>query len=545
MVLQASLVRCFVLAVSGTFLRARFIDGSFYPVRLCITLTVLLFTTITLCLFYNAFIYPHCISPLRHLPTAKQKPLLERLFKEPNAFHFEKWINELPDAQCIRYFGFLNGERVLLASPASVNEVLRLQAAQMEKQYAARTHLQRVSGTTALVVSEGELHKKQRRMMEPVFRTGQIKNEYYPLFWRKATEMLEVIRINKQDQRDETAKTTTCSMDDIIGRTVFDIVGEASMTHDWRALWSPEVYWQRLKGYRDAMAPSEENRHRILLSFVLPTWFLNLLPMRFNKHTGQGIQTARDICREAIAAKRERSAGLDVEKNNMDIIDSAMRKNHIHIMSFEELQDQALMYQSGGVHSSVVGLLSAVYLLAQDQHRQARLREEVRGVLPPCNPGSMINAETFARMPYLDAVLNEMLRLHSAFSWTGRTPTKDITLFNTTIPKDTALSISPWAMHRSYKLWGSDANLFKPERWLNGGPTIPRKLCSFISFGAGPHKCIGEEFARAELKCIMAALFGRYRITFPEGQALPGITHQTSVAFKQPISVHLKLIEGW
>ncbi|KAI9689374.1 MAG: hypothetical protein M1822_010025 [Bathelium mastoideum] len=489
------------------------------------------------------------MSPLRHLPTAKQAPLLERFFKEANAFHFERWINELPDAECIRYFGFLNSERLLLTSAASVNQAMRLRAVEMEKQYGAKTQLQRVSGATALVVTEGEFHRKQRRMMEPLFRLGQIKSVYCPLFWRKSIEMLEVIRMDKQRQDGETlgreGSTQICNMDDIFGRTVFDITGEASMTHDWKALSSPELYWRGLQGYRDAMAPSTDNRNRILLAFVLPTWLVNTLPIRFNRRTGRQILKVREICRKVIEAKRRRSAKINVEKNDMDIIDSAMRTNHIHTMSFEELQDQALMFQSGGVHSTVVGLLSTIYLLAQSQDSQTRLRDEIREMLPPCSPGSTVNPETFARMPYLDAVFNEVMRLQSAFSWTGRIPTKHVTLVDTKIPKNTSLSISPWALHRSFKLWGEDAKEFKPERWLNGGATVPRELCTFISFGAGPHKCIGEEFARFEMKCVIAALFGRYNVTFPKGQALPGITHQTGVAFRKPIMPQLELIEGW
>ncbi|KAI9711742.1 MAG: hypothetical protein M1820_001887 [Bogoriella megaspora] len=551
MSLQASLVRCFVLTLSGIFLRARFFDESFSPIWLSINFIILFFSAIVFWILYNAFIYAYYTSPLRHLPAAKQRSVLQRLFKEPNAFHFETWINEQPDAECIRYFGFLNSERLLITSPAGVNQVLRLQGDKMRKQYAVKTQLQRVSGENGLVVTDGDLHKKQRRIMDPTFRIGQIKSHFYPLFWRRSAEMLEVIRSNEdkqnsgsqQPQSDQQAMIR--NMDDIFGRTIFDIIGEASMTHDWKALSSPGVYWTRLDKYREAITPSKNTRDRILLSFILPTCVLNALPFRFNTETGPGLQRVRDICKKSVATKCERLARTDIEKSGMDMLDSIMRANRFHTMSFEELQDQAFMMQSGGSHTSVIALLSTVYLLAQHRNSQTQLREEIREMLPPCDQGSAINPDIFARMPYLDAVINEVLRLYSAFSWTGRVPTTDVVLFDTTIPKGTALSISPWALHRSFKLWGADAKEFKPERWLNGSPTVPREPCSFISFGAGATKCIAEDFAKAELRCVIAALFGRYEIAFPEGQALPGFTHQVAFAFRKPILVRLDSIDGW
>lgn len=508
-----------------------------------ITFNILFFTPVTLVFLYNIFIYP-LVSPLRHLPTASQRSLLERLFKEPNAFHFAKWINEVPDdVGWIRYFGFLNGERLLCTAPASVNQVLRLQSDKFEKQYAAKTQLKRVAGDNGLVVTEDELHKRQRKVMDPAFKLGQIKSVYYPLFWSKSAEMLEVIAEERRKDCDESQhQPQTCCMDDIIGRTVFDIIGEASLKLDWKALSSLGIYWNPLRGMRDGFAPSKDNRNRILLSFVLPTWLLNLLPMQVNQVTGKALKEVRGICRESIIAKRNQPSLTDNEKNPTDILSFAMRG---HKMTFEELQDQALMLQSGGSHSSVIGLLSAVYFLAQDKDIQERLRQEIREKLPPCTLDSTINPEIFLHMPYLEAVRNEVLRLHSAFSWTGRSSKEPIRISDDMIPKGTSISISPWALHRSSKLWGNDAKEFRPERWLDVAPTVPREICSFISFGAGSRKCIGQEFAKAELTCVIAALFGRYNVTFGEKQSIPGVTHQTAVAFRQDMMVQLELVEGW
>ncbi len=529
------------IAILGTAFRARVVDRAIHPVFLLFTFHILFLSPIVLVLTYNILIYPH-ISPLRHIPTAAQKPLLQRLFKEPNAFHFERWINELPDVEMIRYFGFLNGERLLCTTPAGINQVLRLQDTKFEKQYVAKSQLKRVAGSAGLVVTEGLVHKTQRRALDPGFRLGQIKTRYYPLFWSKAAEMLELIT-----NETETSGTSShqgapvVCMDDIIGRTVFDIIGQASIGVDWQALRAPRAYWRRLAAYREIFVPSKDNRNAIILSFALPKWLLDWVPMRFNLVTGKAIKEVRNLCRKHIQACHG-GAVINKEEGPADIISSAMRTNKL---SFEEIQDQALMFQGGGHHSSVIAMLSTIYFLAQHQHVQDRLREEIRQTLMPCTPGATIDPDVFTQMPYLQAVRAEVLRLFSAFSWTGRTPMESVTILGTAIPKETCISLSPWALHRSYRLWGSDAKDFKPERWLGGASSVPKQLCSFISFGAGPHKCIGEEFAKAEMNCIIAALFGRYKMSFGDDQSVPGVTHQSTVAFRKQMIVQLELVEGW
>ena len=282
MSLQRSLNCSLVFAVCGTLLQARIIDTAVHPIRLLFTFSVLLFTAVSCTGVYIILIYPYYLSPLRHLPTAPQKPLRKRIFKEPNAFHFERWINEMPNAEIIRYFGFLNGERLFMTTPAGLNQVLRQQASKMEKQYASKTLLQRYSGSKSLVISEHEVHKNRRRFMEPAFRKGQIKQAYHPIFWAKSAEMLDVIQAEKASDSnaprdEETNDRQVCNMDDIIGRTIFDIVGLTSMNMDWGALSSPEKTSRTLSPYRAAFVPSQYMRNNILLAFVAPKWLADRL----------------------------------------------------------------------------------------------------------------------------------------------------------------------------------------------------------------------------------------------------------------------------
>ena len=78
-----------------------------------------------------------------------------------------------------------------------------------------------------------------------------------------------------------------------------------------------------------------------------------------------------------------------------------------------------------------------------------------------------------------------------------------------TIAKDTLVTVSIESMNQSAALWGEDANMFLPSRWLedaHGQPGIPPTAKEIqghrhlLTFGDGPRTCLGKNFAVAEFK---------------------------------------------
>lgn len=76
-------------------------------------------------------------------------------------------------------------------------------------------------------------------------------------------------------------------------------------------------------------------------------------------------------------------------------------------------------------------------------------------------------------------------------------------------------------MNRSPALWGPDATEYNPDRWLTGpdaatgGAKTPYALVTFLH---GPRSCIGQGFARLEMRCLLAALVMRFRFEIVEGE---------------------------
>lgn len=118
-------------------------------------------------------------------------------------------------------------------------------------------------------------------------------------------------------------------------------------------------------------------------------------------------------------------------------------------------------------------------------------------------------------MPYLTAVCNEVLRFYPTVPGSGRISVRPTIVGTQFIPKDTEALVSIWSINRSVEIWGPDAGDFNPDRWLYGENAASGGASSryaFLTFLHGPRSCVGQAFARTELKCLLAALVMRFRI---------------------------------
>ncbi len=148
-------------------------------------------------------------------------------------------------------------------------------------------------------------------------------------------------------------------------------------------------------------------------------------------------------------------------------------------------------------------------------------------------------------MPYLNAVCNEALRLYPAAPVTSRVAIRDTTILGHHIPKHTFLFAVPWATNRNPELWGPDSEDFVPERWIdketgrttmNGGAS---SNFSFLTFLHGPHSCIGEKFARAELRVLLATIIGNFEMEMADPLAETKVVGILTLKAKD--GMHLKL----
>lgn len=123
-------------------------------------------------------------------------------------------------------------------------------------------------------------------------------------------------------------------------------------------------------------------------------------------------------------------------------------------------------------------------------------------------------------MPLLNGICQEVLRLYPTVPVTIRESVRDTIVASKPVPKGTRLILCPYAINRSPEFWGPTEDDFLPERWIDTDPESGKQTpnqhggagtnFAQITFLHGQRSCIGKDFARAELRCAMAGVVGRF-----------------------------------
>ncbi|KAG0249730.1 cytochrome P450-dit2, partial [Actinomortierella ambigua] len=168
------------------------------------------------------------------------------------------------------------------------------------------------------------------------------------------------------------------------------------------------------------------------------------------------------------------------------------------------------------------------YQLMINPRVSQKLVDEIDTVLDGCNV-PMTYEILLQGMPYLKAVMHEALRLHPPISKNFKMAVQDDVLpCGTKVYAGDFIAFSPWAMGRSRAVWGNDAEVFRPERWIDDlGKFKTQNQFKFNSFNGGPRVCLGQTFATIEILQTTCLLLQRY--TFKMTPNHPPVTYKGSI----------------
>jgi cytochrome P450 len=405
-----------------------------------------------------------------------------------------------------------------------------------------------------VLVAEGDQHKSQRKLLMPAFAYRHIKN-LYPIFWSKSRELVQKMseKIATDDRRQESKSELGPANEFEIGewgsRAALDIIGVAGLGRDFGALQDPSNELNRT--YRQLFRPSKAAQRLALLALFLPEWVVTKLPFRRNDDVNQAAQFIRATCRDLIREKKERMARK--EELDPDITSIALESGGF---TDEGLVDQLMTFLAAGHETTGSSLTWAAYMLCVHPDVQARLREEVRSRLPSLrSPDTTINSADLDSLPYLSAFCSEVLRYFAPVRMIPRVAVHDTTLVGQRIPKGTRVILGVWAMNKSKALWGDDALEFKPDRWLpkfegdtkaaSGGAS---SNYAFMTFLHGPRSCIGQNFAKAEFACLVAALVGSFELELKNQEEADEAKLDIKGGVARPAKglwIRAKVLHGW
>lgn len=409
---------------------------------------------------------------------------------------------------------------LVLTKPAVLADVLVNHPYDFAKFDSVRDFLRPVLGD-GLIVVEGDQHKFLRKNAQPAFKFSEVK-KLYPMMWNKAVAFTNVLR----GETDGDGKNKAIDMCWWASKVTIDIIGIAAFGHDFRVLTNRDE--PLIQSYDQLLKPGKGKFLYFLLTVMLGRDFVKLLPWKTARTFEQTTANIRSICGQIVRDKRAAITKTPLE-GHLDILSLLIKSDNF---SHQVLVDQLLTFLAAGHETSSSVFTWCTYLLAIHPDTRAKLQSELRDALPsfPALPPDTDLASLLTSLPYLNGVLNEALRLYPTVPLTVRVAVCDTTIAGHAIAKGTQLTISPWLINRYTENWGPDATKFVPERWINTDDGRPNNTGGAASnyanmtFLHGPRSCIGQGFAKAELRCLLAAFTRRFDwgLDMKEEDVVPG-----------------------
>ncbi|KAF5631726.1 pisatin demethylase cytochrome P450 monooxygenase [Fusarium sp. NRRL 52700] len=426
-----------------------------------------------------------------------------------------------------------NQERLVITSPEGLKEVLGQNSYDYVKPHLLRAMVGKILGY-GLLLSEGDVHKMQRKNLMPAFSFRHIK-ELYPVFWSKAQELVRGI---EKELKEESS--SEIDIVDWASRASMDIIGSAGMGHEFKSLADPSIE-DTMKMYGSMVKQSRGAKLLTVLQLVLPSIITDYLPFQRNMGVLAASKAARETSQRLINAKKVQMAAK--EKLSPDIISTALESGHF---TDEGLVDTMMTFLAAGHETSAAALTWTIFLLAKHHGIQERLREEIRQNVDGLTDD--VDAKKLDSLSYLHAVCQESLRLYAPIPFTVRDALKDTQILGTFVPKGTMVILCPWAINRAHELWGPDADDFNPERWMAPGQANSggaKSNYAFLTFLHGPRGCIGQKFSLAELMALTCALIGRYRFDIDKDYEVRDITDGIVAKPSKGLKVSMGEVQGW
>jgi cytochrome P450 len=331
---------------------------------------------------------------------------------------------------------------------------------------------------TGLFHVNGEEHKRHRRLLMPAFHKTRIE-AYGDDMVGVAEDSFSRYRVG--ETRDVHADMTELTLR-VATKTLFgEDAGNrglklAALMQAWlMAMMSPLMLLSR------ADLPG------------LPYWrFMNLS------------RAIDDETKTILREKREHGA------TGADMLSMLMSARDEDGSAFDEddLIGHTGVIFAAGHETSTNALAWTLLLLAQHPDVSRDLGDELDAALR----GSPPTVDDLAKMPLLDAVVKESLRLLPPVPLHPRIVAEDSELGGHRLPAGSEIFLSIFHMHHDPLIF-AEPRAFRPRRWETAKPSV----YEYNPFSAGPRMCIGASFATMEIKIVLATLLQKFRIDLPDG----------------------------
>jgi cytochrome P450 len=412
-------------------------------------------------------------------PVAKRRLLggLPEYLKDAPRF-LERLAREHGDVVFLR----LGGQPIYLVNhPDIIRDVLVTHQAKFKK--SRMLERAKVLLGDGLLTSEGEYHKRQRRLVQPAFYKERLIG-YSVAMVDRARRFREGWQAGSPfDVSREMMRLTL----GIVAHTLF------SAEVDTEADEIGEALTQVFDMFEVVLLPFSEWLEKLPLPAV----------RRFKRARARLDKTIYRLI-------AERRAGGKDSGDLLSMLLLAQDEEDGTGMTDEQVRDEALTLFLAGHETTANALTWAWYLLSRNPEAEAKFHAELDQALG----GRLATFEDLPCLRYTGHVLAETLRLYPPAWAIGRKALADFAAGPYTVPKGSIVLCSPYVSHRDAR-WFPEPERFCPGRWETEDPSRPK--FAYFPFGGGTRVCIGERFAWMEGVLLLATIGQSWRLRLMEG----------------------------
>jgi len=336
-----------------------------------------------------------------------------------------------------------------------------------------------------LITNDGDSWRRQRKLSAPPFQPKHII-EYADVMVECSQRAFATYR--HDEQRDFHR--------DIMALTL-EIVGKTLLGFD------PQSESERVAQAMEDAIPYFEER-LFSLRGLLPRQLPSSAARRFRRAKRELDQVVR-----AVIARAQNDGSAESKYLLARLIRS--RDEDGRGMTEQQVADEAITMLLAGHETTALAVMFCVYELS----RNPDIARDVRSEIDTQLAGHPARNSDLPRLPLLDAVIREVLRLYPPAPVFGREVAVPLELGGYDIPRGATIGVSPYAMHRNPRYF-PEPDRFHPQRWLSGSTDALPKF-AYFPFGGGPRICIGQHFALMEAALILATLLQQVELEVPAG----------------------------
>lgn len=334
-----------------------------------------------------------------------------------------------------------------------------------------------------LFSSTGDLHRRQRRIVQPAFHRSAIRT-YVAQIEQRTTEMLD--RWEGVERVELVEEMTLLTLD-----VVTDTILGGDRLEDAGAMY-------------DRMAVGVDRLERMLTPLGP---LLTRLPTRSNRAFDAAIAELRASVEALIARRRDQ--GREGEDALWALL--AATDEEGAPLPDELIRDELITLVLAGQETTAIALCWTLWLVAQHPEADERLAEEAQEV----PSAESLGGDALERLPWARQCLEEGMRLYPPAWVVSRAAARDTSVGGWDVSRGGNVFTSPWVTHRDPEIW-PEPERFDPERF-SPDAVEARHRFAYFPFGGGGRKCVGASLAMVEGTVALAMIARRVRLGVGEG----------------------------